>query len=234
MIYDVNRKFGVGKRRHVPHITLVGPIATNDERRLILDFARICSKTKLMKIKGRGFGTFDTNRVIFVNIGASERLNEFRVNLVDTLRLYCRLQPHDKRKQKENFGYHSTLAMKLDQNEFNAIKSYIKNKPAPEFTQVVMRITLLKGGKILREYDFLQRKLFDRREALNRHITRRSKTLLKEFMQGRYDPNKRISSKEETINDPSAILPISKKKNASNTIKNPSLFKKMISFFTRK
>lgn len=219
MIYSINRRFGVGKRKHVPHITLVGPIETNNEKRLISDFARICSQTKLMKFKGNGFGTFDNNRVVFVNIIPDERFNEFRVNLSKTLKEYCKLPTHNKREEKDRFGYHSTLAMKLDQNEFNSIKNYIKNKPAPDFTQIVMRVTLLKGGRILREYDFLQRRLFNRRQALNKYITRESKTLLKEFMQGRYDPNKRISQ---------GIEPIKK------VPKSSSLLKKIISIFTGK
>ncbi len=219
MIYGINRKFGVGKRKHVPHITLVGPLQTTQEKRLISDFARVCSQTELMKFKGNGFGTFDSNRVVFINIVPNERFNKFRVNLSKTLKEYCKLPPHNKREDKEKFGYHSTLAMKLDQREFNSIKNYIKTKPAPNFTQIVMRVTLLRNGKILREYDFLQRRLLNRRQALNKHITRRSKTLLKEFMQGRYDPNKRISQKVEKIEDIS---------------ESPLLFKKIISFFTGK
>ena len=37
MIYNINRKFRVGKRKHVPHISLVGPFTTNNERKLISD-----------------------------------------------------------------------------------------------------------------------------------------------------------------------------------------------------
>ena len=62
----------------------------------------------------------------------------------------------------------------------------------PKYSQIVIRVTLLKKGKILREYDFMQRRLLNRRQALNRHITRRSKTLLRQFMQGKHDPNRRI------------------------------------------
>lgn len=199
MIYGINRKFSVGKRKHVPHITLVGPITTNNENRLISDFARVCSQTKIMKFKGEGFGTFDNNRVVFVNIGASDKLNKFRINLVEALRPYCNLQSQDKKKEKDRFKYHSTLAMKLNQNEFDSIKNYIKNKPAPNFTQIIMRVTLLKKGKILREYDFLQRRLLRRRQALNKHITRNSKELLRRFMQGTYNPDENIHiSKEQT------------------------------------
>lgn len=107
----------------------------------------------------------------------------------------------------------------LNQSEFNLIKDYIKKEPSPDFTQIVMRVTLLKGGRILREYDFLQRKLLNRRQALNKHITRRSKNLLKEFIQGRYNPNNKISQNVKQIN---------------NTSESSSLFKKIISFFTRK
>lgn len=192
MIYIINRKFGVGKRKHVPHITLVGPMTTNNEQRLINDFLRICSRTELMKFRGNGFGTFDSNKVVFVNIGASERLNEFRINLVKAIYSYCTLQPQDKKKEKDKFAYHSTLAMNLNTTEFNVIKNYIQDKPAPMFTQTVMRVTLLKNGRILREYDFLQRKLLNRRQALNKNITKRSKILLKDFMQGKYNPNNKI------------------------------------------
>jgi len=214
MIHGINRKFRVGKRKHVPHITLVGPITTNNENRLISDFARICSQTKLMKFKGSGFGTFDDNRVVYVNIGASERLNEFRINLVEALKSYCGLQSHDKRKEKDKFGYHSTLAMKLDPKEFESIKNHIKSKPAPDFTQVVMRVTLLRNGKILREYDFVQRRLLNRRQALNKHITRKSKELLHRFFKGSYNPDKGVREFEEP--------------------KAKSLWEKIKSFFIRK
>lgn len=36
--------------------------------------------------------------------------------------------------------------------------------------QRLLRVTLLKNGKILYEYDFLQRKLFNRNQSLNRKI----------------------------------------------------------------
>lgn len=198
-IYDINRKFRVGKKRHVPHITLCGPLKTNNEKGLISDFARVCSETKLMKFKLKGFGTFDNNRVVYINISASEKLEDLRIRLRDALRSFCQLQPQDKRA-KEKFAYHSTLAMKLTPEKFKKIKSYVNRKPEPHYSQIVMRVTLLKGGKILREYDFLQRKLLNRRQAKNRAVLRRSKELLRRFMQGSYDPNKRISrrAKHET------------------------------------
>jgi hypothetical protein len=68
--------------------------------------------------------------------------------------------------------------------KFNLIKNYIDKKSKPDFTQAVMRITLLRNGKILREYDFLQRKLLTRGQALNRRVTGRSKSLLRQHLSG--------------------------------------------------
>ncbi len=192
MIYDVNRKFRVGKKKHIPHITLVGPLTTSNERKLISDFAKVCSETELMKFRGNGFGTFDSNRVVYVNIRASERLNEFRIKLVETLRPYCKLQSQDKRKDEDKFSYHSTLAMNLTDGEFNRVKNYIHTKPEPNFSQMVMRVTLLRGGKILREYDFLQKRLLNRRQALDRHITMHSKELLRRYFEGSYNSEEKL------------------------------------------
>lgn len=193
-IFEINRKFKVGKRKHVPHITLVGPITTRNEKKLISDFTKICSETKLMKFKLKGFGTFDNNRVVYVNIDPSKRLNDFRIKLTNTMKSYCNLQSKDSEKDPEKFGYHSTIAMKLSPSKFKAIKRYINRKSKPNYSQFVMRVTLLKRGRILREYDFLQRRLLNRRQSLNKYISRRSKELLKQFMKGEYDPNRNIKA----------------------------------------
>jgi calcineurin-like phosphoesterase family protein len=52
---------------------------------------------------------------------------------------------------------------------------------------------LLKYSKILREYDFLQRKLLTRFEAKNPLFYRKTEKLLEDYLLGRYDPNRYIS-----------------------------------------
>jgi 2'-5' RNA ligase len=190
IIHEINRKFKVGKRRNVPHITLAGPLTTKNEMKLISDFARVCSKTEIMKFKLKGFNTFDSNRVVFVDIGASEKFNEFRVKLANAIKSYCKLKSLDKRKDKEIFGYHSTLAMNLSPDKFKKIKSYINRKRKPNFNQIVMRVTLLKNGRILREYDFLQRRLLNGRQSLDKGILRISRRLLRQYLQGNYNPKR--------------------------------------------
>ena len=82
--------------------------------------------------------------------------------------------------------------MKLTPQKFSQVKSYIQRKRRPNFNHVVVRATLLKGGRILREYDFLQRKMFDRRLAKSNRVYKRTIQLLQEYFQGNYDPNTKM------------------------------------------
>jgi len=197
IIYNIYRKFRVGKGKKVSHISLVCITNTTNEKRLISDFARICSQTKQMKFAVNGFGTFDNNQVVYAKIDASTRLNDFRIKLVENIKSYCQVQPNDKNKDKDKFGYHSTLAMKMSPEKFNQVKRYVMRLPKPRYSHIVMRVTLLKRGKILKEYDFMQRRLLNRQQALNRYITRKSKSLLKQFMQGNHNPDRNIKDVTE-------------------------------------
>jgi calcineurin-like phosphoesterase family protein len=64
--------------------------------------------------------------------------------------------------------------MKLGRDKFGRVKDYILTKPEPESTQYVMRVTLIKNSKILREYDFFLRKSLRRWEAKSRLILKGS------------------------------------------------------------
>jgi hypothetical protein len=57
----------------------------------------------------------------------------------------------------------------------------------------------LKNGKILCEYDFLQRRLLDRNEALDKRELKRTFYLLGEFFKGNYDPNEKLSRQNGTM-----------------------------------
>ncbi|HIE41263.1 MAG TPA: 2'-5' RNA ligase family protein, partial [Candidatus Aenigmarchaeota archaeon] len=165
LIWGVDRKFRLGHaRRHrpVPHISLVGSFYTRDEKRLISDFEKLCAKQPIMIFKVKGFGTFDANRVVFINIEPDETLDRFRWELSKKLRDYCSLRKYDLERE---FSFHITIAMNLNRDKFNKIKKYIETKPEPEFTHCVARVTLMKNHKIRREYDFFLKKLLNRREA---------------------------------------------------------------------
>jgi len=185
LILDVKKRFRLRTNRAVPHISLAGPFCTNDEERLIRDFRQLCVNNLLMKFKVNGFNIFEHSNVVFVDIKPSNELDGFRWDLSKTLGKYCKLRPFDYEKY---FSFHATVAMKLEDDKFNKIKDYIKNKPKLNFDHVVVRLTLLKGQIILKEYDFFLRRLLDRKSAKSKDIYSKTSDLLKAYFEGKFNP----------------------------------------------
>ena len=130
-------------------------------------------------MKFSGFTSFGNwllgNRVIAVKIEPSSELELLRIELVAKLLGFCQLGKFDKRKWKP----HTTIAFKDIDKKFKQIKSFLENRNCPEIRHYVIRITLLKNARILYEYDFLQRRTLNRREALDREIKKITIMLLK-------------------------------------------------------
>jgi hypothetical protein len=152
---------------------------------LIKDFTTLCQSTPFCSFKVNGFGHFKDSRVVYIDIVPSETLNVFRWNLSQKLKTYCTLRDFD---YKKDFEYHATLAMRLDHQDFRAIKSYIEKRDPPKFKHYLIRATILKNSKILCEYDFLQRKLLNRSNALDRKKLAKTMSLLADFFKCKCDP----------------------------------------------
>jgi calcineurin-like phosphoesterase family protein len=180
LIRELQSTFRLWRRhRAIPHITLVGPLSTRDEGRLISDFEELCTNQPIMNFKVKGYGTFDDSRVVFINIEPDEALDKFRWKLSKRLKDYCRLDSHDL---NIDFKFHATLAMHLRQDKFDEVREHIQTRPKPEFPHCVMRVTLLRGQKILREYDFFLERLLSRREAKSRRLLSESFCRLEEYL----------------------------------------------------
>jgi calcineurin-like phosphoesterase family protein/2'-5' RNA ligase len=182
---ELYSKFHIKTEQH-PHITLAGPLYTNDETRLIGDFNRLCSRTQLMDFEIDGFDTFEETKVVFFDVKPSSELKEFRWNLTQSFKTYCSLVPFD---YERNFAFHATLASHIPEKKFEAIKHYIKNQPKIGFKHVMVRATLLKGGFILREYDFLLRRPLVRSLAKDKKVYAQTLELLKGHFENKFNPN---------------------------------------------
>ena len=90
---------------------------------------------------------------------------------------------------KDGFKFHATIVFKRIDRSFSSIWSYLQRKPVPTINQVLLRATIIKKidkrkkGKILCEYDFLQKRLLYRREALDKRTFRKTIEILKERKQ---------------------------------------------------
>ncbi|MFY9301287.1 MAG: 2'-5' RNA ligase family protein [Candidatus Nitrosotenuis sp.] len=162
---SISRTFGVSRQKIVPHITLVGPLRTFDEKRLVDTVKDVCKKYELVKFKLDGFDNFE-NRVIYVRIKPSDELKKLRLELAEKLEGFCELSEFDK---ESHFTFHATLVMKDIQRKFNRIWEYLQSWEVPKMDQYVIRITILnERRKILAEYDLMQRKTLDRSKSLDR------------------------------------------------------------------
>jgi len=151
------------KSQKVPHITLVGPVSTRDEKLLVKEVKDVCKKYELVKFKLDGFNSFE-NRVIYVRIKPSEELEQLRLELYKKLKKFCDLSPFDK---ESDFIFHATLVKDIERR-FDRIWEYLQTWKIPGIEQYVIRVTVIKNFKILAEYDLLQRKTLDRLKSLNR------------------------------------------------------------------
>ena len=151
IVFDIARKFdvkGVTKNRVVPHVTIIGPITTTNEQKLIHEILETCRQHNLMTIKFNGFTNFGNwllgKRVLAVKIEPSNELELLKSELVEKLSKFCRLNKFDIRKWKP----HTTIAFKDIDKKFRQIKAFLENRNCPEIQHFVLRITLLKSKPI--------------------------------------------------------------------------------------
>jgi len=198
---DLYHKFHIRTEQH-PHITLTGPFTTHDEKKLIGDFNRACSASNLMRFSISGFSFFEDARTVYVDIKPDEHLDMFRWNLSQQLERYCILTDFDKNR---DFKFHATIANHMPLHKFERIKDYVTTLQTPEFQHVMVRATLLKGGIILREYDFLLRRPLVRRLAKDKRVYSQTLDLLKGHFENKFNPNEfreeRIKMEEKGVID---------------------------------
>jgi len=125
---DLQETFDLGTMLVVPHITLAGPFSTDDENRLVHDFAQVCGgQEEAPHYEVGGYGFFEKTRVVFVEITPDEALRQFRYRLAQAIVPYCILREYD-RVSAEEFRFHSTLAMKLNRLTFLRIKWHFRHQ----------------------------------------------------------------------------------------------------------
>lgn len=192
LILDTSKRFNIDIHRPVPHITLVGPFDTEEETRLIKDFKSICRNTTLISYVIEGIDIFRDNGVIYLDVQPSNELISFRKSFRDKLKPYCTLSRVDI---TEPFVFHATIVKNIRANKVLPIKRRMQQKL--RYSHRMLRLTLLKNGKILYEYDFVLKRLLSRHEALDREILTLTFAELKSLSYARKD--KTLESKDHEL-----------------------------------
>lgn len=235
--FDVSKKFrvrGVTRKRVVPHITMFGSFTTRNERRVISEVANVAKKYTLVPFTVKGFNYFDnpTNKVIYLDIEPSEELKHLRYELSNRLRKITNTKSSQDAKNRDDFYFHATIAFKDIDRKFDKIWRYLKKKEEPNINQHLVRITILKGRRILREYDLLQKRLLTRKQSLNRYIYQKTvNKLKKEIASERYETGYSIKTKQISLRE--RINSIFKKKKVFITSDNHFSHKNIIRYCNR-
>ncbi|GBE19647.1 MAG TPA: 2'-5' RNA ligase family protein [Candidatus Pacearchaeota archaeon] len=147
LVWEVNKRFHIRpKNRPVPHITIIAPFHTINQKRLVKEFKETCEKYDIVNFKVEGYGCFKDSRVVYIDINPSEGMKNLRMDLLKKLKKYCKICDTDLNKP---YSPHATIAMKLSHDKFKKIKNYINKKKEQSQKYVLVRITLIKNSRIL-------------------------------------------------------------------------------------
>ena len=184
LIYDVSKKFrvrGVTKKKVVPHITMYGPFSTRNHRMVATTIERVVKKYELVQFRVKDFNYFNNQqKVIYLEIEPSEELKNLRYEIAQELLKVTSSKSNQDRKRKNDFKFHSTICFKDIDKKFPKIWKYLKEREEPNIHQFLLRITILRGRKILYEYDLMQKRLLNRKQALNHQIFLKTVNILKQ------------------------------------------------------
>jgi len=190
LIFDLYNKFGVRgavRRRPVPHVTLFGPFNTKSVREIKEIMKRIGNNYSCLDYEISGFGFFERKKIsfiiprkkkhaIYLKIKPDSNLFKFRQELAKAI-MFKSKSKNIEIDSESNFSFHVTLAMKDIHHRFDDIWNYLKLHSI-ETKGTSYRITLLNKSRIVCEYDFAQKRILNRNQALSRNSWKLTEKLL--------------------------------------------------------
>ncbi len=159
-------------KRIVPHMTLIRPFTTSDEKEVINNFEKTLSQfTEIPTFyKIIGLDLFEEpERILYATVLPNKKINniikELENNLEDKIDyLYEKASSINDEKE---LNLHFTIAKDIPKNHFLKIRNYLDSRMFAPMELPLHRAYLLKNDKILREYDFALKKDLDRWDALD-------------------------------------------------------------------
>ena len=176
LVYATARRFairGVNRNNAVPHVTLYGPFKAKDEGRVLEAFVDAASRYRLLTYRVRGFNHYmgekkwlifnQEMKVLYLEVEPSHELGELRQRLSQSIGPLCDERPYETK------NLHAVLPFKRIDKKFDTVWSYLKQYEEPNLIQRMLKIIVLKNGRMLCEYDITTRRLIARdRSAVRR------------------------------------------------------------------
>ena len=187
LIGEVASKFrvkGALKYRPVPHMSLYGPFQTTEFRDVFSRIEKVAKRYTLVPFAVYGFDRHNgkNGKVIAAGITASPELKSLRRELANELNKIVEKDDRQPWDNESDYWFHTTIAMKDIDRQFEAIWHYINKKEKPHINQHLVRITVLnRRRRIDREYDLMFKRWLSRREALSKQLWRKTVNKLREL-----------------------------------------------------
>ncbi|MDD5126581.1 MAG: 2'-5' RNA ligase family protein [Dehalococcoidales bacterium] len=187
LIRGLARKFRVKeavKYRSVPHMTLYGPFQIMERKIVFSSIEKVARNYNLVPFAISDFCYHHgrNGKVIACEINASQELKKLRKELAFELNKTVNEDNRQTWDNDSDYWFHSTIAMKDIDGQFDQIWEYIKTKDKPNIKQYLLRITVLNNRrKIEREYDLMFKRWLSRREALSNRLWQKTVNRLREL-----------------------------------------------------
>ncbi len=187
---EIARLFGarlVLKKTRPTHLPLYGRFETANEKEMIKHFVSICRRFDLITFEITGFERI--GEAVCLKIKPSPELVNFRNSLVLELNHVCESQNLD---EPGGFAFRAVLPLASLQKKAGAIWKFLEAQKKPGIKQYLLRVSLIKKGRVLKEYDFIQRRILSKGEAASKPVLNQTMKRLKKIMEN--DGKRKIST----------------------------------------
>jgi len=168
LVYSAGRRFNIKgvSKDYVPSIIIYGPANSTHEGDLIRAVEEVGSRCGLVSYRIRGFSHFDAGKKWFFNdmrgicldIEPAESLKRMRTDLAGRLDEFCEVQA-----AAGDGGLQAVVEFgELDAGRFDELLAYFKANEERDISQRLLRLTVVRGGQQICEYDLIRRKMTGR------------------------------------------------------------------------
>jgi hypothetical protein len=176
LIYAATRRFNIKgiDKDYIPSIILYGPSKSDKEADIIGNVVDVASKYGLVSFRIKGFTHFEVGKTWFFNdlrgicleVEPSESLRKLRAELANRLNSIC--EPMDLTDPPK---YQATVDLGELDDRFETVLAYFKANEEREISQRLLRLTIVRDGQTLCEYDLI------RKQTTMRGVQRKPRTL---------------------------------------------------------
>ncbi len=179
---EITRLFGVrfvGNKTRPVHLVLYGRFGTVNEKEVIKRFVGVCRRFDLIKFEIARFDHIEKS-VLCLKIKPSQELVDLKNSLALELNPVCTAQGESN---IENLDFLAVLPLAGIQKKFDSVWKFLQAQRTPEIKQYLLRLSLVKNGHVLREYDFIQRRVLTEGKAASRAILNQTMEELREIIE---------------------------------------------------